>query len=177
MQVCDRYSLKITLYSVDPASCGPESIILSMAFFSAGEQICNNTQHYCTCPVHVAHVPLQWTAVVVQPLGGWIYLHITTMWIPVFLFSFSWKGVELLELGRYLFLVRWEWESAGAHGMNNCSSVGNVHEFQWKLRVKITLTHIILSIILKINDKCNVHKREGRFNDADIQQYICSITN
>ena len=41
---CDGYSLNTTLYSVDPASCGPESIILSMAFFSAGEQICNNTQ-------------------------------------------------------------------------------------------------------------------------------------
>lgn len=39
-----RYSLKTTLYSIDPASWGPESIILSMAFFSAGEQICNYIQ-------------------------------------------------------------------------------------------------------------------------------------
>lgn len=35
------HSLRTTLYSIDPASWGPESIILSIAVFSAPEQIWN----------------------------------------------------------------------------------------------------------------------------------------
>lgn len=43
------YSLRTTLYSMDPASWGPESIILSMAFFSAGEQICRDAHQNTQC--------------------------------------------------------------------------------------------------------------------------------
>lgn len=100
----DRYSLNTTLYSMDPASWGPESIILSMAFFSAGEQI--------------------WET----------HLHRVTKAKPSFSCFFPRVGRKkktkknCWKLGRCLFLASAAC-GTGTRRMNSCILEGNVHEF------------------------------------------------
>lgn len=48
LKLSQGHSLRTTLYSIDPASWGPESISLSMAAFSATEQIWNHPAQKAT---------------------------------------------------------------------------------------------------------------------------------
>lgn len=66
-----------------------------------------------------------------------MHLHIITVWIPstvfqCFFFLFLMEGRKTVGNLAGIYFQSGEISpcSAGAHGMNNCSLVGNVYEFQ-----------------------------------------------